>query len=112
MIKAKKIKWKGKEKNSVLFAEDGTETEKWYRLRLNKTRNFSIVVNSCINGYLNIEVCNSTGIPVKSGQISFYSGTKILRTSSRWQKGIYYIKITKAEKSQKSSGYFSISVKK
>lgn len=112
MANAKKIKWKGKEKKSVLFSEDSTETEKWYRLHLKKTRNFSIVVNSCVNGYLNIEVCNSAGIPVKSGGVSFYSGTKVLKTSSKWQKGGYYIKITKAEKSKKSSGYFSVSVKK
>ncbi len=110
MERAKKLKLGGKEKKSVIFLSDQLKKEKWFCFRLKKNQNFSIVVNSCINGYLNIEVCNADRITVKSGSINFHTGTKILKTSAKWQRGIYYIKISKEKKSLKSSGYFSIKV--
>lgn len=110
MERAKKLKLGGKEKKSVLFLSDQIEKEKWFCFRLKKNQNFSIVVNSCINGYLNIEVCNEDKITVKSGSINFHTGTKILKTSAKWQRGIYYIKISKEKESLKSSGYFSIKI--
>lgn len=108
---AEKLVLGGKAKKAILYLSDSIETEKWYRFRLKKNQNFSIILNSCVNGYLNVEVCNSAGITVKSGETKFYTGTKILKTSSKWQRGTYYIKITKGKKSVKSSGYFSIRVK-
>ncbi len=112
LAEARKIVRRGKEKTGFLFSDDSVEEEKWYRLRLRKNQNFSIIMNNCINGYLNISVCTSSGVPVKTGSLNVYTGTKILKTSSKWQKGIYYIKISKDKKSPDSSGYFSIQVKK
>lgn len=109
---AKRIGMKKKGKKGAIYFSDSVETEKWYQFRLKKNQNFSIVINSCVNGYLNVEVCNWAGVTVKSGASNFYTGTKILKTSSKWQKGTYYIKITKSKKSKESSGYFDIKVTK
>lgn len=112
MSTAKRIQMEGKGKKGAVYLSDSIKTEKWYQFRLKENQNFSIVINSCVNGYLNVEVCNAAGVTIKSGTASFYTGTKILKTSSKWQKGTYYIKITKAKKSKKSSGYFDINITK
>lgn len=111
LASAAKLAVNGKEKKSVLYDTDALETEKWYRFRIKQSQNFTIVINSYVNGYLKAEVCNAAGTTVKSGTTNFYTGTKLLKTSSKWQSGIYYIRISKTAKSSKSSGYFSIAVK-
>ncbi len=111
LASAMKLAVNGKGKRSVLYDTDALETEKWYRFRIKKPQNFTISINGCVNGYLKTEVCNAAGTMVKSGTVNFYTGTKLLKTSSKWQRGVYYIRISKAAKSSKSSGYFSIAVK-
>jgi len=104
------LQWRGKEKTVAVYLEDGTNTEKWFRFRLDKRRNFSIEINSCLNGYLAAEVCNAYGTTVKSGATHIYTGKKILKTKSKWERGTYYVRLTKSKKSKKSSGYINIHV--
>lgn len=106
------LKWNGKAKLSGLYCKDGEEKTKWFKFKLDKNKNFTITVHSSINGYLNIEVCDPSGLTVKSGKTRLYTGTKILKSKNKWEKGWYYVKISKEKKSEYSSGCFSISVGK
>lgn len=108
--KATNLKIKGKAKEGVVLVSDSAKKTDWYKIKLKKRTRFTIIVESYVNGRLKMEVCNSKGKTVSFGENYLYTAKNKFRTSGKWTKGTYYIKIKKDNK--KSSGYYRLKVKK
>jgi hypothetical protein len=99
----------GKSVNGLIIA--GNSTSDWYKLTLSKAKTVTISYKGNTNSRLKIAVYNSKGKAVLFGSRtvsgSGFSGT--IKSSGKWSKGTYYIKVERYDKY--SSGNYTLSYK-
>lgn len=109
--KATSLKLGGSAVKGICTVSDKTSKEDWYKFTLTKNKSIKITINTKIDGNLKVEIMDSSGKTVWYGTRTLYEGEYKLemKSSGKWSKGTYYIKVTKPDKT--SSGYYTVKVK-
>lgn len=109
--KATALKLGGSAVKGICAVTDKTSKGDWYKFTLAKSKSIKITINSKSDGNLKVEIMDSSGKPILYGIRTLYEKEYELelKSSGKWNKGTYYIKVTKPDK--KSSGYYTVKVK-
>lgn len=105
------IKLGGSAEKGICTVADKTTNVDCFKFTLAKQQEVNIIIDSKVDGRLKVEICDSNGRTVMFGSTSLSDGDRKLdlKSSGKWSKGTFYIKVYKYDK--ESSGSYSIKVK-
>ncbi len=109
--KAKALKLGGSAIKGICTATEKTSNVDWYSFKLTSSKSIVITVGSKLDGKLKVEILDSKGKTLWYGSHTIYEGDEdlVLKSSGKWTKGTFYIKIYKYDNT--SSGYYTLKVK-